>query len=682
MKKILVTIVIFILITNVFPQKKAFTIEELYKIKNVNSPALSPDGNKLAFVVSVPDLKKTKSSTSIYVMNSDGTGLKQMTSSSSTNYSPIWDKDGKGFYFNSTRSGSEQVFYMSLEGGDPTQVTDYKLGVSSPKLSNDGNKIIFTASVFPECGANVECNEKITDAVENGPIQAHIADSLFVRHWTEYEDGQYSHVFLYNIPTKKVLDLTPGYFNSPAFAPGGSSNYVFSPDGKEISFDSKRVKHPEASTNIDIWTVNIDGTGLKNITEKNQGSDTYPQYSPDGKFIAYLTQTIPAYESDKIRLTIYDKAKGENKIITESIDNWINDYCWSEDSKAIYFTVQEKGYQPLYKINIDDLKIEKLIDDVAISSFVVSPKNDCAIFTYTYTHKPSDIAHYDFSKKEMKDLTFFNKDFCDSVDVRPSEVVWVKGADGTPVHVFIVKPHGFDPAKKYPVVINVHGGPQMQWMDSFRADWQVYPGAGYVVVYPNPHGSTGYGQKYTVAISNDWDGKVYEDVMKVTDYIETLPYVDKSKIGAMGWSYGGYFMNLLQAKTKRYKCLASMMGLYDLKQFKEDTEEQWFSNWDLGKKDFQKMSPSEYTDNFSTPTLIITGEKDYRVTYIHSLRYFTELQKKGIDSRLIILKNDGHWPSGLKSMPLYYNAHLEWFHKYLGGDPAPWDSKKMVRNLQ
>jgi Tol biopolymer transport system component len=145
--------------------------------------------------------------------------------------------------------------------------------------------------------------------------QAHIADSLFVRHWTEYEDGQYSHVFLYDISTKKVLDLTPGYFNSPAFAPGGSSNYVFSPDGKEISFDSKRVKHPEASTNIDVWTVNADGTGLKNITEKNQGSDTYPQYSPDGKFIAYLTQTIPAYESDKIRLAIYDKAKGENKIL-------------------------------------------------------------------------------------------------------------------------------------------------------------------------------------------------------------------------------------------------------------------------------------------------------------------------------------------------------------------------------
>lgn len=682
MKKILVAAIIFISITNIFPQKKAFTIEELYKIKNVSSPVLSPNGDKVAFVVSIPDLKKTKNTTGIYIMNSDGSGVKQMTSLSSANYSPIWSKDGKGFYFNSTRNGSEQVFYMLLDGGDPIQITDYKLGISSPKLSSDGNKIIFTAMVDPECGADVECNEKISNGIEKGPIQAYLADSLFVRHWTQYEDGRYLHVLLYDIPTKKVMDLTPGYFNSPAFTPGGSSNYVFSPDDKEIAFDSKRVKHPEASTNVDIWTVRIDGTGLKNITEKNQGSDTYPQYSSDGKYIAYLTQTIPAYESDKIRLAVYDRAKDENKIITESIDNWINDYCWSADSKSIYFTVQEKGYQPLYKISMDDMKIEKLIENLAIYSFDISSKNDFAIFTYTYTNKPTDIARYNFSNKEMKDITAFNKDFCDSVDVRPSEQVWIKGADGIPVHTFIVKPHGFDPTKKYPVVINVHGGPQMQWMDSFRADWQIYPGAGYVVVYPNPHGSTGYGQKYTAAISNDWDGKVFEDVMKVTDYVETLRYVDKNKIGAMGWSYGGYFMNLLQAKTKRYKCLASMMGLYDLKQFKEDTEEQWFSNWDLGKKDFQKMSPSEYTSNFSTPTLIITGEKDYRVTYIHSLRYFTALQKKGIDSRLIIFKNDGHWPSGVKLMPLYYNAHLEWFHKYLGGEPAPWDSKKMVRNLQ
>ncbi|MDP2038196.1 MAG: S9 family peptidase, partial [Ignavibacteria bacterium] len=458
MKRLLITFIIFIAVTNVFSQKKPFTIEELYKIKSVSSPTLLPSGDKIAFVVSVPDLKKTKSSTSIYVMNSDGSNQRQMTTPTSASYSPIWSKDGKGIYFNSTRGGTEQVYYMSLEGGDPIQITNYALGVSSPKLSSDGNKFLFTAMVYPECGADADCNQKISQSTENGPIQAHLADSLFVRHWTEYEDGQYSHVMLYDIQTKKVVDLTPGYVNSPSFAPGGSSNYSFSPDDKEIAFDSKRVKHPEKSTNNDIWTVNSDGTGLKNITSKNEGSDTDPRYSPDGKYIAYLTQTIPAYESDKVRLAIYDRTKGENKILTESIDNWINDFSWSKDSKSIYFTVQEKGYQPLYKINVGDLKIEKLIENVPVSSFDISASGDYAIFSYTFTHKPVELARYDFSKKEMRDITFFNKEFTDSIDVRPSEKVWVKGADGVPVHVFIVKPYGFDPAKKYPVVINVHGG--------------------------------------------------------------------------------------------------------------------------------------------------------------------------------------------------------------------------------
>ncbi|MGD8778617.1 MAG: S9 family peptidase [Ignavibacteria bacterium] len=681
MKKIILVFIVIVSTVTVFPQKKAFTIENIYKIKGVSSLAVSPTGDKIAFVVSESNLKKVKSKTNVFIMNSDGSAMKQLTNSDGSNYNPFWSSDGNILYFVSTRKGSAQVYSMPLDGGDPVQVTDYALGISSPKLSSDGNKIIFSAKVYPECGADAGCNEEISTASENGPIHAHLADSLFVRHWTEYEDGQYTHVLMYDLQTKKVTDLTPGYYNSPEFAAGGSDNYMFSPDGKEIAFDSKRVEDPEASTNNDIWIVNTDGTGLQNITSDNKGSDSNPKYSPDGKYIAYLTQTTPGYESDRIRLALYDRSTGMNKIITGSIDNWVNDFKWSSDSKTIYFTVQEKGYLPLYKISTNDFNIEKVIDKVAVLRFEISPSDDYVVFTYSYTHKPVDAARFDFSKKEMKDITFFNKDFTDSVDVRPSEQEWIKGADGTPVHVFIVKPHNFDPAKKYPVVINVHGGPQMQWMDSFRSDWQVYPGSGYVVVYPNPHGSTGYGQKFTAAISKDWDGKIFEDVMKVTDYIETLPYVDKNRIGAMGWSYGGYFMNLLQAKAKRYKCLASMMGLYDLREFKEDTEELWFSNWDLGNKDFQKMSPSEYSENFSTPTLIITGEKDYRVSYIHSIRYFTVLQTKGIDSRLIVFDNDGHWPSGLKSMPLYYNAHLEWFHKYLGGNPAPWDSKKMVRNL-
>ncbi len=681
-------LIVIVLVTFSFvtAQKRAFTIADNYKIKNVNSPAISPDGKYVAFVVSTSNLQKSKSSTDIYIMNSDGSNQKKLTNHPSADYSPFWSSDSKTIYFTSTRSGSEQVYSLSMEGGEPVQITNYPLGISSAKLSVDGKKIIFTAMVFPECGADADCNNKIGEAMSSGPVQAHLADSLFVRHWTEYEDGQFAHVLIYDISTSKVIDVTPGYVHSPAFAPGGSSNYDFSPDAKEVAFDSKRVKNPASSTNNDIWIVNSDGTGLKNITANNLGADNNPKYSPDGNYIAYLTQVIPNYESDRVRLAIYNRKTGENKILTESIDNWVADFEWASNSKSIYFTIHEKGYQPLYKIDLKTLSTKKLIENIPVLSFTISQSEEFALYTYSFTHKPVEIARVDFAKNVKQDLTSFNKELAEQVDIRPAEQAWIKGADGKDVHMFIVKPHNFDPAKKYPVVINVHGGPQMQWMDSYRADWQVYPGSGYVVVFPNPHGSTGYGQDFTAAISSDWDGKVYEDVMKVTDYIETLSYVDKNRIGAMGWSYGGYFMNLLQAKTKRYKCLATMMSIYDLESFKEDTEELWFSNWDLKSKDgskdgYKKMSPNEYQDNFSTPTLIITGEKDYRVSYLHSLRYFTVLQQKGIDSRLIIFKNDGHWPSGLKSMPLYYNSHLEWFHKYLGGDAAPWDSKKMVRNL-
>jgi len=680
-KKVSLLFMLFLMITSVYAQKRAFTVEDLYKIKSIGSPVISNDGRKIVFIVTELDLKKAKSNTEIYLMNVDGTNQKQFTNNEAADFNPIWKNDDSGIIFTSTRTGSSQLFCLPISGGEAKQITDFELGINSAKLSNDGKSIIFQASVFPECGIDIECNAKIDNAMQKGAVQAHIADSLFVRHWTEYNDGKYTHILKYDFETEQYNDLTPGYFNSPAFSAGGSDNYNFSTDGNFVTFDSKRVKNPAVSTNNDVFIVDINGKNLINITKENEAADFSPKYSPDGKYIAYLTQLVPTFESDRIRLAIYDVKNKSNKIITDSFDNWVNSFEWNSDSKSIYFTGYEKGYLPLFKVNVESQKIEKIINKKVIYSFSISPKNDFVIYTNSSVHKPVEMEYFNFSSKRELQLTKFNKDLTNNVEMNPAEQVWVKGAEGKPVHVFIVKPFNFNPQKKYPLIINVHGGPQYQWMDSFRGDWQVYPGYGYIVAFLNPHGSIGYGQDYTNAISDDWDGKVYEDVMKVTDYLEKLDYVDANKMGAMGWSYGGYFMNLLQAKTDRFKCLASMMGIYDLKEFKDETEELWFANWDLKRSDYEKMSPSKYEDNFKTPTLIITGEKDYRIPYTQSLRYFTVLQNKGIDSRLIIFKNDGHWPSNLKSMPLYYNSHLEWFNKYLGGKKAPWDSKQLSRNL-
>lgn len=684
--KVIAIIFIIGIFSNIFPQKKAFTIEDIYKTKSISTPAVAHTKNQILFSVTSYDLPNSKSYTDIFISDMNGKNIRQLTNNESVDQNPIWNNEDDGFYFVSYRTGIPQLFFMSLSGGEAEQITDFYMGIHFPKLSPDGEKIIFTTKIFPEIGIDEEKSKQLDEGMENGPIQAHIADSLFVRHWTKYEDGKYSHIILYHLIKKSYTDLTPGFYNSPTFSASGSNDFNFSPDSKSVVLSSKRVHNPEESTNSDLWLVNIDGTKLKNLTSDNPAYDGGGKYSPDGKFIAYRKQSIPGYESDRWKLTILDLSTGNHKILSEEIDNHVDEFEWSEDSKSIYFYIDEKGYNPLLKIDVENNKITRLLEKKSLHGFSLSHDNNSILFTHSAVHKPVEIAKFDLQNRNVIDITSFNKELTDKVDFRPAEQIWVYSSSGTKIQVFLVKPHNFDPNKKYPFVINIHGGPQMQWRDSYRSDWQVYPGSGYVLALPNPHGSTGFGAEFTKDISTGWDGNVYKDVMCVMDSLQNLPYIDKEKMGAMGWSYGGYFMNLLQARGNRFKCLASMMGIYDLEQFYLETEELWFPNFDLGgnpwekKELYDKQSPSKFVDNFKTPTLIITGEKDYRISYTHSLRYFTALQLKGIDSRLIIFDNDGHWPNHLKSMPLYYNAHLEWFHKYLGGEKAPWDSKQMVRN--
>ena len=671
-------------------QKRAFTIEDLYKVKGVYSVSLSPDGKTICYTSSSSDLKNQKSSSDIYIMNADGSHAKAFTEDGKSS-SAVWSKDGKSIFFTNYEKGTAQVYRMNLATCEAEQVTDYELGIDNPVISPDERYIAFTAEVYPDLGADAKANIARMEKKDKGPVQAHIADKLLYRHWTSYSDGRCSHLILFDTQTKTYRDLTPGNY-SLIFMAGGGIAYDFSPDSKEICFVSNHDEHQEASTNADLWTVSVNGGEPVCITKENKAWDGTPTYSPDGKYIAYRLQQIPGYESDRFRLAIYDRAARKSTILTEKFDNWVDDYKWAPDGKSIFFLGEVRGAQPLYKLDIARKTISPVVTGKAISEFDFDNKG-MVYYTYSTTGKPSALYRQQMKKwngtpvargKEQQ-ITFLNQKLEDEVDIRPSESIWVDGAGGDKVQVFIVKPHNFDASKKYPLIINVHGGPQMQWMNSFRGDWQVYPAAGYVVAYPNPHGSTGYGQAFTRAISGDWGGKVFEDVMKVTDKLATLEYVDSTRMGAMGWSYGGYMMNWLQGHTKRFTCLASMMGVYDLRSMWGSTEEVWFPNFELEgqpyNSDFyEKWSPSSYIKNFSTPTLVMTGELDYRVPYTQSLQYFTALQTLNIPSRLIVLKYDGHWPSNLKSMPLYYNAHLDWFHRYLGGAPAPWDTEKMVNN--
>ncbi len=677
--------IIIILSTIVFPQKSTFTISDLYKIRNVGAPVISYDGKMIAFTITDNDLPKGTSTTKISVMNEDGSNLKSIPDTSKNIYEPVWTKNGDLDYI-AVKNGTPQLFQYSFTDNKTTQLTNLSTGVDAPVVSPDGNLVAFSTDVYPSCGSNDNCNKEIDSTSAHGPIQAYLADHLLFRHWTQYSAGKYTHIFIYNVEDKTYTDVTPGKFVSPTFMLGGGVGYNFSPDSKQLCFVSNHDPHPEASTNADLWIVPVTGGDAINITKENKAWDGWPIYSPDGRYIAYRTQLVPGYESDRFRLAIYDRQTKKSRILTDSFDNWVDDFRWSPDSKEIYFMGEVEGYEPIYKVDLASDKITNITGNQAIGGFEIANEGKDIVFAASSVAKPRELYRINLGDRKIEQITDFNKKFLEDVDVRPVEKMWVEGTGGKKVEVFIVKPHDFDPNKKYPLILNVHGGPQMQWMDSFRGDWQVYPGSGYVVAFPNPHGSTGYGEAYTAEISGDWGGKVFEDLMKVTDALEKLPYVDKNKMGAMGWSYGGYMMDWFQAKTKRFKCLASMMGVYDLTSMWGSTEELWFVNHDLNgqpwnSEDYTKFSPSHYAKNFSTPTLIFTGQKDFRVPYNQSIEYFTTLQTLGVPSRLIIFKNDGHWPDNIKSMPLYYDAHLDWFHKYLGGLPAPYNVKEMIRNL-
>lgn len=684
MKKIFVLILLFSAVA--FSQKQPFSIETLYKIKNVSDVQISPNNDKIAFVLTSYNLAKGTSNSDIYVMNPDGSNLKRMTQSPAHDIHPRWSADGSKLLFVSDREKGNQAWIIPINGGEAYRITDFAPGVQNAEWVGSKEQIIFSSSVFPECGANAQCNEAISKDMANGPVQAHIADHLLFRHWTFYKDGRRTHLILYDLKSKQYKDITPGEFDAPPLW----GTFTVSPGGRYVCVEEKLVPNPAVSTNNDLLLYDLRNGQKENLTIENKAFDGEPIFSPNGRYIAYQTQKIPGFESDKKVLAVYDLKKRESRILTESLDNWTDTYRWSPDSRYIYFRVHERGHFPLYRFDLKKNGYKKIADVKTIYDYAIDKKNKWAVIVRSSIEEPTELVRVrikgNFKKKKAQRLTFFNKAVEDSVDIRPAKEFWIESPTGKKIHTFLITPHNFDANKKYPLILNVHGGPQYQWADAFRGDWQVYPGAGYIVAFPNPHGSTGYGQAFTNAISKHWDGAVYTDIMAVTDSLANLPFVDSTRMGAMGWSWGGYMMMWLEGHTTRFKALAAMMGVYDLPAMYGATEELWFPEWDLGgtpwtnKAYYEKASPHNYVPHFKTPCLVITGERDYRVPYTQSLEFFTGLQKMGVPSRLIIFKNDGHWPNYVKSMPLYYNAHLDWFHKYLKGEPAPYDMVKMIRN--
>jgi len=669
--------------------KRAFDVPDVYGFAQVQGPALSPDRKSVAFAVKRFDVAAGTSWSELWSIGVDGSGLRQLTFAKKSDHDPQFTPDGAALLFVSNRGGSEQLWTLSLAGGEARALTDWPGGIDAPRLSRDGRWLAVTSEVWPDVPADSPAQQERDDAREKGKLDVRMYDGLLYRHWTSWDDGKVAHVLLFDARSGKfVRDLSPGPFESPPFSLGGRA-YDFSPDGRRLVFVSNRDPDAASSTNSDLWLVDVERPDKPvNLTDACDGWDGDPLFSPDGTKLAYLSQETPGYESDLKRVGLMDLATKKTTWLTSraGFDDQAGEMRFARDGRALFFQAERHGRTPLFRVALDAATpaAPALVHTHAsIDSWELLDDDGSFVYMRRGIAEPHELFVKRHDAAEPARLTKFNAPFEAEVDLRPAEELWLEGDGGTKIHTFVITPHGFDPAKKYPLILNVHGGPQSQFQDAFRGDWQVYPGKGCVVAFCNPTGSTGYGQPFCDAIGSDWGGRVFRDLMKVTDSLAALPYVDAARIGAMGWSYGGYMMMWMQGHTDRFKCQAAMMGLYDLRSFYGATEELWFPEHDLGgvpwhSDHYERWSPSAFVNDFKTPALVITGEQDYRVPYTQSLQYFTALQERGVDSRLVVFPKSGHWP-GWQEMLFYYAAHVDWFAHWLGSEPLGRDLGEWAR---
>ena len=573
----------------------------------------------------------------------------------------------------STRGGKSQIWIIPADGGEARRVTSLSTEADGVTWARNVDTLVFTSKVFPAC-ADDDCNAKRLEERTKSKVKAQIIDELLFRHWDEYRYGRYTHTFVVSAEGGRPRDLTPGAVDSPTWFLGGPDGYAISPDGKEVCFTSNRSGGSSVAwtTNNDLFLVPTGGGAAKNITKDNPGSDAAPQYSPNGRYIAYTSQARDGYESDLNRLRVYDRETGKIMGIGEAFDQSVSAFAWAPDNNTIYFSAPEYGLQPIFKTSVSRPKVERVFGGM-IEDFTVSPDGKWLALTRSYMTIPSEVYLWAFGNDIARKMTNANDALLNELDLNHAQDVTTPGALGAKIHSLLVKPPFFDASSKYPAIMLIHGGPQGAWTDAWGYRWnaQMFAARGYVVMMTNFHGSIGYGQAFTEQISGDWGGACYEDIMMATDYLESLPYVDKTRIGAAGASFGGYMVNWIAGHSKRFKALVSHDSVYESRSMYGETEELWFDEWEHGgtlwdrREAYEKSSPSNHVQNIQTPMLIIHGELDYRVPVGQSIQLFQSLQRRGVPSRFLCFPDEGHWVLKPQNSQLWYKTVLNWLDKYL-----------------
>jgi dipeptidyl aminopeptidase/acylaminoacyl peptidase len=649
-------------------KKRALNVEDLYKLGRVSQLVVSPDQEHAAFVVKYFNMDENNGKSSIWIASLKKGTSWQLTNAKESDWAPRWIT-ARSLAFLSTRSGSAQIWSISLGGGEAVQETDLPVAINNFAVSGDGKYAAVSANVFPKC-RKMECNKEKTEAKKASKVQARLYDKLLYRIWDTWRDETLGHVLWVPLTMKgEPKDLTPGNWQTPPLDLGGNMDLSISPNGEEVAFTANVTETPAWNTNNDIFVVSTSGGAPKNLTENNQACDAEPIYSPNGKFISYLAMKRPGFEADRRVLMLYNRSTGKVLPLTDTLDRSVSEFSWSPDSTNILFAAWSQGHRSIYRVSVPSGLVKKIVAAHVNSNPEYFDHGTRIAFLAQNMSSPDEVFTGSGSGEDVRQITKINSEILEGIEMGEHEEFEYAGSNGASIHGFLLKPPGFNSKKKYPLVMLIHGGPQGCFGDDFHFRWnmQMFASPGFVVAAINFHGSSGYGQEFTDAVSKDWGGKPYEDVMLGVDYIvNAYSFVDRDNVSAAGASYGGFMINWILGHTIRFRSLVSHSGVYDQKSMYGATEELWFPEWELNGTPwespdlYEKFSPSTYAENFKTPTLVIQGEHDYRVPYTQGLQLFTTLQRQGVESKLLFYPDETHFVQKPQNARLWWNTVLKW----------------------
>lgn len=651
-----------------------FSVEDLVAFDRISEPAISPDGKRVVFTVSSVDLEANRRRVDLWIADVKSGGARRFTAHRSA-HAAEFSFDGRWVYFLSERSGSAQVWRILLEGGEAEPVTQLPLPVGSFRLSRNGRRLALSLDVFPGC-RDIGCTKKRLEDTSAQKSTGQIYDQLFIRHWDEWSDGRRSHLFVLPLgvegPPIDVMASMDADCPSKPF--GGPEDYAFTPDARSLVFSARNVGREEAwSTNFDIFVAPVDASAPpRNLTASNPASDVGPVFSPDGRALLYRGMSRAGYESDRWRLILRDWASGKERVLVPDWDRSPDDTIFSPDGKTIFVTADHLGNKALFAIEVSSGRIKTLLGRGHATSPLVAGAE--IVFSLDSFRSPAELQRVKFDGQGLTAITSLNAARLAMVKMGEAEAFTFVGAGGDTVHAWLVKPIDFEPGRRVPVALLIHGGPQGSFSDEFHYRWnpQVYAGAGYAALMVDFHGSTGYGQAFTDAIRNDWGGKPFVDLQKGLEAaLQKYPFLDGDRACALGASFGGYMVNWIAGNwPERFRCLVTHDGDLDERAAYFDTEELWFDEWErLGTpwtnpEHFSFQNPIEFVKNWKTPMLVIHGGKDYRVVDSQGIAAFTALQRLNIPSRFLYFPDENHWVLKPGNSIVWHHTVVDWLNQW------------------